>query len=81
MKKEFATRYNYIIFKLLFLTTRVRDTSFHCKSLERFAELKNSGVKNLGRIGEDTNLGQRIVWNNMLELVGEEHQKGRKGRK
>jgi hypothetical protein len=42
----------------MFLTTRVADTSFHSKSLERFAELKNSGVENLGRMGEDTNLGQ-----------------------
>ena len=26
----------------MFLTTRVRDTSFHCKSLERFANSKDS---------------------------------------
>ncbi|NDC29747.1 MAG: hypothetical protein EBZ58_02165 [Bacteroidetes bacterium] len=44
MKKEFVTRYNYIIFKVLFLTTHVRDTSFHSKSLERFANSKESGV-------------------------------------
>jgi hypothetical protein len=41
MKKEFVTRYNYIIFKVLFLTTHVRDTSFHSKSLERFAKSKD----------------------------------------
>jgi len=84
MKKEFVTRYKYIIYKVLFLTTRVRDTSFHSKSLERFAKSKDIGesggsCKNVARMGEGTNLGQtqRIVWNNMLELVGEEHQQGR----
>ena len=68
----------------MFLTTHVRDTSFHSKSLERFAKSKDSGesggsCKNVARMGEGTNLGQtqRIVWNNMLELVGEEHQQGR----